>query len=119
MPVVSEVHAQRLFSSALNSALANRFDLQVIDEAAQSVELSTLVALRHNVAHCVLVGDPRQLPATVFMVSPNKRLYERSLFERLEAAGNPVLTLRTQYRMHPQISRFPAAHFYTERPYVK
>jgi senataxin len=59
------------------SHLDNGFDSMVIDEAAQSVELSLLVALLHNVHHCVLVGDPMQLPATVIMHSNNARLYER------------------------------------------
>lgn len=89
------------------------FEAMVIDEAAQSVELSTLVALMHDTKHCVLVGDPRQLPATVFLQhSKGGAVYERSLFERLEQAGVSVHTLTVQYRMHPQISHFPARHFY-------
>jgi hypothetical protein len=101
--------------SDLLSNLGRGFDAMVIDEAAQSVELSTLVALRHNVHHCVLVGDPRQLPATVFMSSSNARRYERSLFERLESGGHRVLSLTMQYRMHPEIRRFPSLHFYSDR----
>lgn len=98
--------------SSRMSNLRRGFDHMVIDEAAQSVELSILVALRHNVRHCVLVGDPRQLPATVFIQSQNARFYERSLFERLEKSAHPMHTLTTQYRMHPQIREFPSIHFY-------
>lgn len=98
--------------SDLLSELNRPFDAMLIDEAAQCVELSTLVALRHGVKHVILVGDPRQLPATVFMRSEHARLYERSLFERLENAGHRVLTLDTQYRMHPEVSMFPSSHFY-------
>jgi superfamily I DNA and/or RNA helicase len=84
----------------------------MIDEAGQSVEVSALVALQHNIRHCILVGDPRQLPATVFIRSDNHRVLERSLFERLEQAGHPVHTLTTQYRMHPSIRKWPSQHFY-------
>jgi hypothetical protein len=35
------------------------------------------VALKHKVSHCVLVGDHKQLPATVKIMSKNKRIYER------------------------------------------
>lgn len=42
------------------------FEVLVVDEAAQSVEVSTIIPLRLGCKHCVLVGDPNQLPATVF-----------------------------------------------------
>lgn len=58
----------------------------------------------------MLVGDPQQLPATVF--SQAGCGFERSLFERLETGGHPVHLLDTQYRMHPSISAFPRKHFY-------
>jgi senataxin len=37
----------------------------VIDEAAQSIELSSLIPLKFNCTRCVMVGDPQQLPPTV------------------------------------------------------
>lgn len=101
-----------LSGAALSVLSGVRFHTMVIDEAAQSVELSTLVALMRDVHHCVLVGDPRQLPATVFLNSESTSLYEKSLFERLESAGHPKLALRIQYRMHPMICEFPSSHFY-------
>lgn len=42
------------------------FDTVVIDEASQAVELSTLIPLRLGCKRLILVGDPKQLPATVF-----------------------------------------------------
>ncbi|CAN0050191.1 unnamed protein product, partial [Choristocarpus tenellus] len=57
--------------------------------------------------HCVLVGDPNQLPATVFSQGGRLTQYDRSLFQRLEACSHPVHMLDTQYRMHPIISSFP------------
>jgi senataxin len=62
----------------------------------------------------IMIGDPQQLPATVFSTMATQFLYERSLFARFTASMNAenVLLLNTQYRMHPQISLFPNHHFY-------
>jgi hypothetical protein len=69
------------------------------------------------VKRCIMVGDPKQLPATVLSTSP--RVVQglgRSLFERLQQAKRSrVFLLGTQYRMHPAIARFPSAHFYGGR----
>ena len=86
-----------------------------------------------KIQHCVLVGDPQQLSATVFAKQARgaKRppsqtredmgstsdiggggSYSRSLFERLVAMGQPVHLLDTQYRMHPDISCHASALFY-------
>ena len=88
------------------------FHTCVVDEAAQSVELSTLIPLRLSIKQLVLVGDPQQLPATVIGKRESLGNYERSLFERLELCGVPVHTLSVQYRMHPAISHFPRHVFY-------
>lgn len=95
--------------------LTHGFDTVLIDEAAQAVELSTLIPLRYNVKRCILVGDPAQLPATVLSRDAADCLYEQSLFQRLKECKHQVALLDTQYRMHPQISRFPSEHFYEGR----
>jgi len=41
------------------------FEMIVIDEAAQAIELSSLIPLRYSFSKCVMVGDPQQLPPTV------------------------------------------------------
>lgn len=41
------------------------FEMVIIDEAAQSIELSSLIPMKFNSTRCVLVGDPQQLPPTV------------------------------------------------------
>lgn len=83
---------------------ADKFEVVVVDEAAQSVEPATLSALQLGSRHCVLVGDPQQLPATIFNVSGRHSKYDRSLFQRLEEAGEKVFMLDEQYRMHPKVS---------------
>ncbi len=82
--------------STLNSSgqecMANctQFKVVIIDEAAQSVELSTLIPLRIGGRQCVLVGDPQQLSATVFSQNGAATQFDRSLFERLEHCGHRV-----------------------------
>jgi len=92
--------------------LANKFEVIIIDEAAQSSEMSTLTALQLGSSHAILVGDPQQLPATVFSMSGRSSKYDRSLFARLEQCKHPVVMLNVQYRMHPMISEFPRHIFY-------
>ncbi len=41
------------------------FDMVIIDEAAQAIELSSLIPLKYRCTRCVMVGDPQQLPPTV------------------------------------------------------
>lgn len=91
---------------------ASKFEVVVVDEAAQSVEPSTLNCLQLGSKHAILVGDPQQLPATIFNVSGKTTKFDRSLFQRLEEAGHEVHLLDTQYRMHPMISLFPRRIFY-------
>ncbi|KAK4773514.1 hypothetical protein SAY87_028533 [Trapa incisa] len=93
----------------------NLFDAVIIDEAAQALEPATLIPLqllKSRGTKCIMVGDPKQLPATVISTVASKFLYECSMFERLQKAGHPVVMLTKQYRMHPEISRFPSVYFY-------
>lgn len=92
------------------------FDVVVIDEAAQSIELSALIPLKYGCAKCILVGDPKQLPPTVLSKQAARFQFEQSLFARMEK-NHPedVHLLDTQYRMHPEISLFPSKTFYESR----
>eukprot|EP00897_Mesotaenium_endlicherianum_P000640 jgi/Mesen1/10577/ME000085S09909 len=92
---------------------AGPYELVLVDEAAQLVEAEALVALQApGVERAVLVGDPKQLPATVFSDESKACGYGRILFERLQSNGYPVHLLNVQYRMHPQVSRWPSRFFY-------
>ena len=52
-----------------------------LDEAAQAVEPSTLIPMKYNPKSVVLVGDPCQLPATVFSRIAKDLKYDQSLFQ--------------------------------------
>jgi senataxin len=98
-----------LTSAGRDSLATVSFDVVLIDEACQSVELETLIPLCLGAKRCVLIGDPQQLPATVISSS---LLYRRSLFDRLQASGVELFMLTQQYRMHPDICLFPSHYFY-------
>ncbi|KAF9049605.1 hypothetical protein BDZ89DRAFT_1057486 [Hymenopellis radicata] len=92
------------------------FDVIIIDEAAQAIELSTLVPLKFTCKRCILVGDPNQLPPTVMSGQATKQLYNQSLFVRLQKQQpKAVHLLSIQYRMHPEISLLPSKLFYEGR----
>ena len=89
------------------------FETVIIDEAAQCVEMSSLIPLKYGCVKCILVGDPKQLPPTVFSKEAAKFQYEQSLFVRMQNNfESEVHLLDTQYRMHPDISIFPSQTFY-------
>ncbi|KAK5115389.1 hypothetical protein LTR85_009849 [Meristemomyces frigidus] len=94
-------------------ALNIEFETVIIDEAAQCVEMSSLIPLKYGCVKCIMVGDPKQLPPTVFSKEAAKFQYEQSLFVRMQNNfADEVHLLDTQYRMHPEISVFPSRTFY-------
>ncbi|KAH9976642.1 AAA domain-containing protein [Lactifluus volemus] len=63
--------------------------------------------------HVVLIGDHQQLPPVIRSREAQLRGLNISLFERLTEEGVvPSIMLDMQYRMHPEISRFPSSEFY-------
>ncbi|TDL22217.1 hypothetical protein BD410DRAFT_898486 [Rickenella mellea] len=92
------------------------FEMVIIDEAAQSIELSSLIPLKYNCNRCIMVGDPQQLPPTVLSPEATKWGYDQSLFVRIQK-HNPAAAhlLSIQYRMHPEISHLPSRIFYDRR----
>lgn len=89
-----------------------RFDTVIIDEAAQASEVECLQPLLVGCSNIIMVGDPRQLPATVLSTHASRLKLDRSLFQRLQGAGVESVLLDTQYRMNPLIREFPSRHFY-------
>lgn len=62
-----------------------------------------------------MIGDPNQLPATIFSQKSLAHKYDQSLFERLMKSQYPVNILKTQYRMHPEISSVIGDNFYAQK----
>jgi senataxin len=61
----ADVICSTLSGAALDLLGGFDFEMIIIDEAAQAVELSTLIPLKYKSTRCVMVGDPQQLPPTV------------------------------------------------------
>ncbi|PWY99732.1 hypothetical protein BCV70DRAFT_161805, partial [Testicularia cyperi] len=98
------------------SGVSFDFETVVIDEAAQAVELSSIIPLRYGCRQCIMVGDPNQLPPTVISQQAEKLGYSQSLFVRMfERSPASVHLLSIQYRMHPEISLFPSRTFYDSK----
>lgn len=96
------------------ATLGIRFETVIVDEACQCTELSAIIPLRYGGKRCIMVGDPNQLPPTVLSGAASNFKYNQSLFVRMEKNSSPYL-LDVQYRMHPDISKFPSAEFYQKR----
>ncbi|CAE7249359.1 UPF1 [Symbiodinium sp. CCMP2592] len=90
-----------------------QFGAILMDEAAQTTELSALVPLAHLRAdRLVLVGDHCQLPAAALSLEAETRGLTLSLFQRLVLRGFPSFFLDTQFRMHPSIAEHSSDAFY-------
>jgi len=94
----------------------------IIDEAGQCVEPEALIPLQYNMNKLVLVGDHKQLPATVISRTAKDHRYDSSLFKRLfnfseqlqfQQDQSSGVMLTTQYRMHPSIAAWPNQYFYS------
>ena len=88
-----------------------KFDVSIVDEAAQALPPATLIAMR-RAPRLVLCGDPHQLPPTI--KSWNGRPLERTMLERLiQRHPENTVMLETQYRMNDQIMSAGNAQFYS------
>jgi hypothetical protein len=85
----------------------------IIDEAAASVEPETYIPMALGPKRIMIVGDPKQLPATIMSQHAKVHGLAKSLQERLMFdESRPYTMLKVQYRMRPEISRFPSKTFY-------
>jgi ATP-dependent RNA/DNA helicase IGHMBP2 len=94
-------------------ALNREFDLGVFDEATQSTEPATLVALS-RCHRMVLGGDHRQLPPTVLSQRADREGLGVSLFERMmQSFGEGASRmLQVQHRMNAEIMAFASQQMY-------
>ncbi|XP_078665044.1 DNA-binding protein SMUBP-2-like isoform X2 [Branchiostoma floridae x Branchiostoma belcheri] len=89
------------------------FDLVVIDECAQALEVSCWIPLQYA-GRCVLAGDHLQLPPTIISHKAAAQGLSVSLMERVIGLhGDQIVRmLTTQYRMHRDIMAWPSAQLY-------
>lgn len=97
-------------------------DFLLVDEAAQSVEAATLIPMRFKPSKVLLVGDTKQLPATVISrelddsSGRSSKNYKWSMMWRLiEELNQHSLMLTIQYRMHPHICQWPSGQYYEDK----
>ncbi|KAG5190407.1 P-loop containing nucleoside triphosphate hydrolase protein [Tribonema minus] len=109
------VCGRRSFREALASS--QRFDALIVDEAGQALEPELLIPVEAvRPRFCVMVGDTRQLPATVVSRAAVGRRFGWSPMWRLqEEASCQAIMLEEQFRMHAEIQRWPSNSFYGGR----
>ncbi|XP_074320614.1 uncharacterized protein LOC141657331 [Silene latifolia] len=92
------------------------FDLVIIDEAAQALEIACWIALLKG-SRCILAGDHLQLPPTIQSVEAEKKGLGRTLFERLaDLYGGDIMSMLTvQYRMHELIMDWSSKELYNSK----
>lgn len=85
----------------------------IVDEAAAATEPELYIPFHLNPSRLLVVGDPMQLPATVMSRSAERLGLGKSLHERLmHDLKLDHIMLDVQYRMRPDISKFPSNRFY-------
>lgn len=112
-------------AGAGESLLLDRmFSFVLVDEATQTKEATVMCALAHKAEKLVMIGDPNQLGPLVkierdwnWLTNEEYESVERglkdTLFHKLPNEGTfKVHFLDTQYRMHPNIAKFPSERFY-------
>ncbi|KAI6114047.1 SEN1 N terminal-domain-containing protein [Pisolithus sp. B1] len=97
----ADVICATLAGSGHESIEQLEFEMIIIDEAAQAIELSSLIPLKFRSSRCIMAC---------------KFQYNQSLFVRLQKhRPDAVHLLSIQYRMHPEISQLPSHLFYQKR----
>ncbi|KAG9449471.1 hypothetical protein H6P81_009436 [Aristolochia fimbriata] len=89
------------------------FDLVIIDEAAQALEVACWIALLKG-SRCILAGDHLQLPPTIQSAEAEKKGFGKTLFERLaDLYGGKITSMLTvQYRMHELVMNWSSNELY-------
>ncbi|CAE7552746.1 unnamed protein product [Symbiodinium natans] len=108
------------FASSGNAVLLQglgEIPLLLVDEAAQCVEPGLFVPLNWGSQAFALVGDEKQLPATIkstkaVQLELGVSIFERFVRDGIVSQGSGFVQLDEQQRMHPSISRFPCDAFY-------
>ncbi|XP_028123396.1 DNA-binding protein SMUBP-2-like [Camellia sinensis] len=121
LAVADVIKSSDVVLTTLTGALSRKlegtsFDLVIIDEAAQALEIACWIALLKG-SRCILAGDHLQLPPTIQSVEAEKKGLGRTLFERLaDLYGDEVTSMLTvQYRMHELIMTWSSKELYNSK----
>jgi len=123
-PLETEIlnHTRIVFATLSTSGrrsiqeMEEKIDVLIIDEASQAVEAETLIPFALDPRKCLLVGDTKQLPATVLSQAAVKLGFHWSLMWRLlEECKQEYTMLKIQYRMHPEIRHWPSLQYYEDK----
>ncbi|XP_028114835.1 DNA-binding protein SMUBP-2-like isoform X3 [Camellia sinensis] len=121
LAVADVIKSSDVVLTTLTGALSRKlegtsFDLVIIDEAAQALEIACWIALLKG-SRCILAGDHLQLPPTIQSVEAEKKGLGRTLFERLaDLYGDEVMSMLTvQYRMHELIMTWSSKELYNSK----
>lgn len=103
-----------LSSSGVSSMkMTSHVDDLFVDEAAAATEAEICIPFHLRPKRMLAVGDPMQLPATIISRRAMELGLDKSLHERLMSECNTDhIMLDIQYRMKPDISKFPSKQFY-------
>ena len=102
-----------MYSSVMSQIKARTI---IVEEAAEVLEAHVITTLTQHTQHLVLIGDHEQLrPKTTDYFLARDYHLDISLFERLVKNGFPSVTLETQHRMRPQISKVVSSCIYSGR----
>jgi hypothetical protein len=98
----------------------NKFQIVILDESSQMLEpLSMLPIGKFGCEKLISVGDPMQLPPTLtsnqITTTAEDHTLGKTLFTRLAHLGVAPIMLRTQYRLHPQLSKISNKLFYNNQ----
>ena len=92
-----------------------QFGAVVLDEAGFATEPDSLLPILVGAPRFVLLGDVNQLMPFVQSKAAIALGFRRSMFERLMTIGLPSQLISVQYRMHPDLSKFPNKEVYGSR----
>ncbi len=100
---------------AANPVLGKRkFEVCIIDEAAQALEPATWIPMLKS-KKIIMAGDPFQLPPTIKSQRAQREGLSKTLLENLINKWDDAALLKTQYRMNTIIMGFSNQIFYDNK----
>lgn len=93
-------------------------DIVIIDGATKCTEAELMILMYHNPKKLILIGDSKQVGIVVKCKALKDAFYGVSFMERvlslhnLSIPNSPVYSLTEQFKIHPEILKFPNETFY-------